>query len=353
MHSVHDSCALEDYGREHRLDRHHLKQLRNSFFKKQCDVGEALSELPEGTRQEFARNFNFHFLKLHSRTDSAVDGATKLIFETDAGFLIESVLLRIESGRTSLCVSTQVGCAVRCGFCATGSMGMARNLTADEILGQVIQANQLLKAENRSVRNVVFMGMGEPLHNENALHQAIESLCSPRSFGLSPRRILVSTVGIPAAMLRLADRFPEVGIALSLHCARQETREQIIPLAKHYRLDELRDVLEFVAAKQNRAVMIEYLMLKHLTDTEEDLLALQEFVRGLPVHINLIPYNRIEGAPKLEGTEPARRRTFAAALREAGFKVTLRYSLGSDIAAACGQLVRRENRRLAIRSSEV
>jgi 23S rRNA (adenine2503-C2)-methyltransferase len=347
MLSIHDTVALEEYGRQRQIDRHHLKKLRNAFYKRQCDAAESLREMPEEKRPAFAENVAMRFLQIHSRDDSRIDGASKLIYRTAQGLQLESVILRIATGRTTLCISTQVGCAAHCAFCATGAMGIAHNLSSSEILDEVIQANQLLRAEERSVRNVVFMGMGEPFHNEEALYEAIEVLCSPRCFNLAPRRLLVSTVGIPEAMVRCASRFPQLGMALSLHSARQEVREQIIPLARRYRLAELRAAVAAVAAAQQRPVMIEYLLLANLTDTAEDVQAMADLLAGIPVHINLIPYNPIEGAPTLVGTERPRRLAFAACLKDAGFQVTLRYSLGADIAAACGQLVRQENRRLA------
>jgi 23S rRNA (adenine2503-C2)-methyltransferase len=228
-------------------------------------------------------------------------------------------------------------------------MGLAVNLTHDEILDQVSQANRVLRAEGRSVRNVVFMGMGEPFHNETAVYCALEVLLSPQSFGLSPRRVLVSTVGIPRAMVRCAERFPRVGMALSLHSARQEQREQLIPLARRFPLDELRATIAEVTAIQRRPLMIEYLMLAGRNDSDEDLRALTAYLGGLRVHVNLIPYNPIDEAPELRGTLAARRRDFAAGLSAAGFVVTTRRSLGGDIAAACGQLVRRENAASAAR----
>lgn len=351
--SIHDAVALEEYARRRCIDRHHLRRLRNTFYKRHADAEASLQELSAEKRVEFERDVSFHALRLHSRHDSNRDGASKLIFQTAQSQLLESVILRIATGRTTLCVSTQVGCAARCGFCATGAMGVSFNLSASEILDQVIQANRIVKVEKRSVRNVVFMGMGEPFHNEDALHQALETLCAPSCFGLSAKRLLVSTVGIPDAMVRCASLFRQVGLALSLHSARQHVRERLIPLARHYRLAELRDTLAAVADIQRQPVMIEYLMLKDLNDTSDDVQALADFLAGIPVHINLIPYNPIESAPELAGTPPVQINDFAAALREIGFTVTVRYSLGADISAACGQLAHRETARKSGRRATV
>jgi 23S rRNA (adenine2503-C2)-methyltransferase len=342
MTSIHDAVALEALRRRLRIDPNHVRRLRHAFYRKHDPATEAVRHLPEAQRADFGTCVTFHTLELDARHDSQRDGASKLLFRTGCGHLIETVILRIASGRTSLCVSSQVGCAARCGFCATGHMGGGHNLTRDDILDQVTQANRLLRPEGRAVRNVVLMGMGEPLHNEAAVYEALEVLLAPSGFGLSPAHVLVSTVGIPDAMARCAERFPRVGLALSLHSARQEQRERLIPLARRYPLDVLRAAVARVTAIQRRPVMIEYLMLAGLNDTDDDLHALTDYLRGLPVHVNLIPYNAIDEAPELCGTAPARRREFAAALSAAGFVVTVRYSLGADIAAACGQLVRRE-----------
>jgi 23S rRNA (adenine2503-C2)-methyltransferase len=344
MTSIHDTSALEHLRRCLRIEPHHVRRMRNAFYKKHRTADEALASIPEPQRLALQGELTWHTLALHSRHDSQLDGATKLIFRTASGQLIESVVLRIASGRTSLCVSSQVGCAVRCQFCATGQMGVAQSLTRAEILDQVIQANRLLRVEGRSIRNVVFMGMGEPFHNEAEVAESLDVLLSPQCFDLSPAHVLVSTVGIPGAMVRCAERFPRVKMALSLHSARQAQRERIIPLARRFPLDELRTAMVAVTAIQRQPLMIEYLMLDGLNDSAEDLSELTAYLRGLSVHINLIPYNPIDDAPALRGTDPTRRRAFAAALTAAGFTVTIRYSLGADIAAACGQLVRRENR---------
>ena len=348
MPSIHDLAAVDLLVRGNKIDVCRLRKLRNAFFKKHRAAGEALAELgDEPAARAVAAQIEFHPLALASRHHSALDGATKLIFRTAAGLLLESVMLRLGSGRTALCVSTQVGCAANCQFCATGKMGIARNLSAAEILDQLAQANQLLAAEGRAVRNVVFMGMGEPFHNEAQLHSAVDVLLDSRAFHLNPKRLLISTVGIPEAMLRSARRWPDVRLALSLHSARQDVRRQLIPIADRYPLDVLRRAMDEVTAIQGHPLMIEYLLLAGLNDTDADVEALVAYLRGLTVHVNLIPYNPIDGAANLVGSGAARRAEFSAALKAAGFTVTTRYSLGADIAAACGQLVRQENRRAA------
>lgn len=347
--SIYDIDAVDRLRSELRFDPGYLRKLRISFLKKHAEPQTALKELPESVRAAFATKVSFESLKLDKRFDSTVDGATKLIFKTHSNYSIESVILRANTGRVSLCVSSQVGCAAACDFCATGRMGMAHNLSTHEIVDQVTQANRLLREENRSVRNIVFMGMGEPFHNEAAIVESLEVLQSSSGFHHPLSRILVSTVGIPKAMLRVANKFPTANIALSLHSPIQTTREQIIPLAKRYSLDELRTaILELNQIQPKRtAVMLEHLMLDGINDSLEDAEALREWVKDLRVHVNLIPYNLVEEAPHLKGSGRATIESFAAILKEAGTPTTIRYSMGSDIEAACGQLVRGENRAVA------
>jgi 23S rRNA (adenine2503-C2)-methyltransferase len=226
-------------------------------------------------------------------------------------------------------------------------MGVARNLSAAEILDQVVLAGEQMNAEGRRVRNIVFMGMGEPLHNEAAVHEAVGALLSPNLFHHTPGRILLSTVGIPDAMVRCARRFPQVKLALSLHSVRPDVRERLIPLAGRYSLDELRTAVARINEIQRHTLMIEYLMLAGVNDSRDDARELAAWLAGLNAHVNLIPYNAIETAPDLRTTERAGRDAFAAILRAAGFVTTIRYSLGADIAAACGQLVQSKNRDLA------
>jgi 23S rRNA (adenine2503-C2)-methyltransferase len=342
--SIFNTEAVDQLRAELKFEPRRLRALRTAYFKKFLGRDAALAELPSEVRDEFARRVKFHSLSVDSAFDSQVDGATKLVLRTAAGYAIESVIMRTGTGRVSLCVSSQVGCAAACGFCATGQMGVAKNLSAAEILDQVVTANERMRAEGRPVRNIVFMGMGEPFHNEDAIYEAIEALVSPTLFHYPPGRILVSTVGLPDAMMRFARRCPNVNLALSLHSVRPDVREQLIPLAAKYSLEELRNAVAAVNRIQQNSVMIEYLMLAGVNDSFDDARDLCAWLEGLDVHVNLIPYNAIESAPQWRTTEQPERDAFAAVLRAAGFTTTIRYSLGADIAAACGQLVQQKNR---------
>jgi 23S rRNA (adenine2503-C2)-methyltransferase len=341
MVSIYDTEAIEQIRSRNAVQPHRMKQFRNGLFKNAQEWDEVLALLPKEARADFEANISFQCLEVFERHDSERDGASKLIFRTADDNLIESVILRPRTGRTSLCISSQVGCACYCSFCATGMMGFTRNLTTSEILDQVTQAGRLVRPEGRTIRNVVFMGMGEPLLNMTNLFGALEFLTAIPFFNLSDARITVSTVGIPHAMTQLAQRFPDIQIALSLHSARQEVREKLMPQARKYPLDMLRETL--LEASRNGTVMIEYLMLSGVNDGEEDLQALESYLDGIPAHINIIPFNEYAGC-NLRGTPKPAREDFASKLKASGFDTTLRYSLGADIAAACGQLVQHKNR---------
>ena len=339
--SIYNTPDLEKLRRELRIDPQRIRRLRNDLLKRFSADADVLDKFTD------REHLVCHVLELYHQCDSELDGATKLLFRTSAGMLIESVILRIATGRTTLCVSSQVGCAAACEFCATGKMGVAQNLSADEILDQVLQAGQRLAAEGRRLRNIVFMGMGEPFHNEENVYHALDALVAPELFHHSPAKILVSTVGIPGAMIRTARRYPDVNLALSLHTVRQEVRERLIPLAKKYSLEEIRQTLQEVNGLQRQTVMIEYLLLAGVNDSGDDARELIAWLTGLNVHVNLIPYNPIDDAPQFTATEGSAREAFAGLLKRAGLQTTIRYSLGNDIAAACGQLVKKENRQIA------
>ena len=336
--SIFDSIAVERLRRSLRLDPQLVRVLRNRLLKKFASDDAGLQGFPGRDQVQL------HVLNQFRRVDSSIDGATKLLLKTTAGMLIEAVILRIASGRTTLCVSSQVGCAAACDFCATGKMGIAQNLSSAEILDQVLQAGQLLACEKRRLDNIVFMGMGEPFHNEENLHDVLTVLTSPQMFARSPNSLLVSTVGVPDAMIRCAEEFPNVNLALSLHSVNAATRLRLIPLSQRHSLDDLHTAIRKINCLQQRELMIEYLMLAGENDSMDDAGDLIRWLDGLNVHVNLIPYNPIEDAPHLCGSDRDTIETFAARLKGSGLKTTIRYSLGNDIAAACGQLVRKENR---------
>jgi 23S rRNA (adenine2503-C2)-methyltransferase len=223
-------------------------------------------------------------------------------------------------------------------------MGLRRSLTAPEIIHQILLAAQITRRDERRLRNIVFMGMGEPLHNEENLFAAIRYLTHPQTFNIPQRRISVSTVGIPDAMRRLIDTFPGIQMALSLHSARSELRAKLVPWSRRYSWEQTQEALRYVATRPKThrhqgPVMIEHIMIQGVNDSDQDADALVEYLEGMYVMINLIPYNATSFVQNWKPTPRERRSEFAQRLRQAGIFTTIRYSMGSDVQAACGQLV--------------
>lgn len=346
MISIFDNAGLEVLRKRLKLDPHVIRRLRSRYCRTFEGADLALESVPETVRRAVADELSFLELTQVDVRHSEADGATKLLFTTGRGDAVESVILRIQTGRSSLCVSSQTGCAGGCLFCATGQLKGVRNLTSAEMLDQVVGAGELLRSEGRRLRNVVFMGMGEPFHNEDNLYGALEQLRDPGGFHLSERHLLVSTMGIPEGMRKLSRRFPRIGLAVSLHSVRQDIRDELMPLTRQWPLPELRAAIVERNALHDQPVMIEVLMLAGVTDTPADCEALKGWLTGLQVHVNLIPFNAPPGAKNaprfrdmpLRASTPGRIAEILAELKVAGFKATRRHSLGSDIQAACGQL---------------
>ena len=255
------------------------------------------------------------------------------------------VTLFPNGNRATVCVSSQIGCGVGCIFCATGTMGLKRNLSYLEIVEQVYLARQLAMLSGRHLRNVVFMGMGEPLYNLSEVIEAIRWILSDVGFGISQRCVTVSTSGGNSAMIALARQFPSVRLAVSLHTADQDLRRRLMPRAPND-LDALKETIREINALQQAAslqksapVWLEVVLLAGINDSETHAGQLIEFCEGLAVEVNLIPYNRIQSNERLVTTDNTVHKRFANQLRSAGIVTTIRQSLGGQDDAACGQLV--------------
>ncbi len=343
--TLHEDAAMRAFRRHHRIDPDAVRRMQYVMYRLADPIPDAMTRLGDDGYEKVREWFDLEPVRVVDRHNSSMDGSVKLVMEARDGARFETVLLRANTARTSVCISTQVGCRAGCTFCATARMGLRRNLTWIEIIEQVLIASRIAREEHRRVRNLVFMGMGEPLHNETELYQALDLLLAPLGFGFAPRRITVSTVGVPEAMLRLADRYPAMQIALSLHSARPELRAKLVPWTRQHDWQELQDALRDIANRppshRQQVVMIEHLMLAGVNDQPEDADALIEYLRGIPSIVNLIPYNPIPYAPNWQPTSRDSRGDFAQRLRDAGIFTTIRYSMGSDVKAACGQLVQK------------
>ncbi len=269
-------------------------------------------------------------------TETSVDGTVKFGFTLEDGRMIESVFIP-EEDRNTLCVSSQVGCAMGCRFCLTGTIGFIRNLTTAEIVNQVCAVSEYaLQKEKGRLTNIVFMGMGEPLANLDNLLAAISILTEQRGLDFAGRRITVSTCGLVPQMIRLGER-TDVNLAISLHAADDAIRDSIMPVNVRYPVAELLEGCKLFPHKKRQRIMFEYTLLKGINDSDGDAVLLADLLQDIPCKINLLSMNPTKGNPY---TSPDRSRiiSFQKILRERGYTVFIRRSRGSDISAACGQL---------------
>ena len=265
------------------------------------------------------------------------DGTIKNTVKLHDGLMVESVLIPTAS-RTTACISSQVGCSLDCQFCATAQLKRLRNLNAYEIFDQVYNIDQQSRAYyKRPLSNIVFMGMGEPLMNYKNVVLAIDKITDAKGLGLSPRRITLSTSGIPKMIKKMADDKVRFRLAVSLHSARQEIREQIMPFTKKITLIDLQESLLYWAEHTGQIITYEYVVWKHINDSQIDINALVAFCKQIPCKVNLIEYNPVEGTG-FESASSAAIQQYISALEKSRIPVTFRRSRGRDIDAACGQL---------------
>ena len=303
---------------------------------------EAMTDLPRAFRERLAREARLASLSVDAIQVSK-DGTRKYRLRTQDGKLIEAVYMpdvdveEEDEGtgvRRTLCVSTQVGCAMGCGFCMTATMGLVRNLTAGEIVDQVHRVNADLK--DKPITNLVFMGMGEPLHNYASVMRALELLQHEEGLNISHRRITVSTSGLVPNIVRFGQE-TQVKLAVSLNATTDEQRGKLMPVDKKWNIAALMDAVRKFPTRQGRRVTFEYVLLKGVNDTDEDAARLAKLLHGMPVKVNLIPYNE---NPGLGFGDPGQERlqAFRKVLQAKGITSMVRKNRGRDIAAACGQL---------------
>jgi 23S rRNA (adenine2503-C2)-methyltransferase len=308
------------------------------------DDWQKMTELPKDLREKLAQEHDISLPRLIKAQVSKSDDTAKLLYELNDGTLLETVVMSYEReksrDRATVCISTQAGCAMGCKFCATGLYGLERNLLAGEIIAQVIGADLWLKQKGGAISNVVYMGMGEPLQNLPAVLKSIEILNSESGLNIGQRRMTVSTCGIVPKMKALADCKLQIGLAVSLHAADDETRNKLMPVNKRYPLAELFSACDYYTEKTGRRITYEYALLKDINDQKEDALKLAALLKGRLSHVNLIPVNEV----KETGFAPSLAKSveeFAEVLRLKHIEVTVRERRGADIDAACGQLRKR------------
>jgi len=314
--------------------RYRGRQLAAWLFRKDVLDLEAMSDLPKEFRHRLAGEASIVVPEVKRRTSSQ-DGSQKLVLSLADGAQIQSVLMP-DADRLTLCLSTQVGCGFACAFCFTGTMGLGRNLTAGEIVGQLAAVRPTLPAGAR-VTHLVYMGMGEPLANYAATVKSLRLLMDPNAFGYSPRRITVSTVGLVSGIKKLARENLKVNLAISLHATTNPVRSRLMPVNRGWGLEDLLAACRSFPLPVRQRMTFEYVLLQEVNDSGEDALRLARLLRGIRAKVNLIPFNDWEGAG-FRRPPPPRILTFQTVLLEHGITATIRWSKGEDIGAACGQL---------------
>jgi 23S rRNA (adenine2503-C2)-methyltransferase len=317
-------------------------QLLRWFYRSPAASFAAMTNLPETLREALVEEFLFSILTRAGVTSADAAQTRKYLFELGDGELLEAVCMRyartpLSAGRTTLCLSTQVGCAVGCPFCATGQLGLKRNMTASEVIDQVLSVAREERARGGRVTHLVYMGMGEPLHNVDATLGSVQRFCDPEAVGIGARRVTVSTSGVVPAIDRLAEHGGGVNLAVSLHAVVDEVRDQLVPLNRRWPVAELLAAADRYARRTGRRVSFEYVMLGGVNDSDGLATELGRRLRGRLAHVNLIPYNPIPGDP-YQPSSRARIGRFAELVRAAGIECTVRDTRGRRIDAACGQL---------------
>jgi 23S rRNA (adenine2503-C2)-methyltransferase len=318
------------------------RQLSDHVWSAAAQSSEQLSTIPQRLRAELDDTYRVSTL---AATDiTAADGGLtqKALHTLDDGMLIESVLMRYPArgwrrARATVCISSQAGCAVGCPFCATGELGFGRDLDVAEMVDQVRFWRLWLAGVGQRLTNVVFMGMGEPLLNTDRVIAAAAAITDPARFGLGARHVTISTSGVVPGMDRLTTERPQYTLAVSLHAARNELRDVLVPLNRRYPVAEVLRAADRYADATRRRVTYEYVMIDAINDTAHDAEALAEILEGRLAHVNLIPMNPVAHTP-WGPSSSERTEAFAARLREAGIETTVRRNRGVDIGAACGQL---------------
>jgi 23S rRNA (adenine2503-C2)-methyltransferase len=330
---------LEKFFKEQGIERFRAQQVYDWLWKKTARSFDQMTNISLKTRDLLKQHYEINSLEINT-TQKSEDGTVKMSFKLFDGHIIEGVL--IPSGtRMTACISSQVGCNLACKFCATGMIRYIRNLYFDEIFDQVaIIAETARREYDCPLTHIVYMGMGEPMLNYQNVLKSVERITAEDSLGMSPQRITVSTVGIAPMIRQLGKDKVRFNLALSLHSAVNEKRNQIIPYNLRNTLEDLIEAVKYFHQQTNTRITIEYVMLKGFNDTIADARALAEFCRNFPVKVNLIQYNPVENVP-YEDSGQERTEAFKAFLDRKNMVVNIRRSRGKDIDAACGQLANR------------
>ncbi len=321
---------------QHQFPAFKAKQVYEWLWKKSCTDFTSMNNIGKDLQQYLITNFKINAVNIHSSQHSN-DGTIKNAFQLADGNIVEGVLIPTTS-RVTACISSQVGCSLTCKFCATGKLDRKRNIDYDEIYDQVVAIKKQADLNyNRSLTNIVYMGMGEPLLNYANTLKSIEKITSPEGLGMSPNRITVSTAGVAKMIIKLADDNVKFNLAISLHAANDEKRNHIMPINESNSLSALADALKYFYEKTQIRPTYEYIVFKDFNDGLIDAEELYQFSKHVPCKINIIEYNPIDGG-EFQQTLPIRLEKFKNYLEKKNVIINVRRSRGKDIDAACGQL---------------
>tara|TARA_B110000116_G_C16715174_1_gene526434 strand:- start:144 stop:1190 length:1047 start_codon:yes stop_codon:yes gene_type:complete len=327
-------AKLKEIFVEWNVETYRVHQVFTWVYHYHCRDFSEMTNISKSLRAQLTEHFHFSLPKIQQRTHSK-DGSIKYLLELNDGAVVESVWMPSESRKT-LCLSTQVGCRLNCSFCLTASLGLKRNLTAAEIIGQHIAINEELE-EKDQITNVVFMGMGEPLDNYVPVVDALRLMISPEAMKVSTRKVTVSTSGLVEKMKAFQEENLHINLAISLNASDNVTRDRLMPINKKYPIEVLIDCLKKYPLKPQRRHTIEYVLLEGINDSDEDAQRLAKWLRGVPCKINLIPFNSFDSS---EYRPPSDQRVlkFQNYLIEQNFSAFVRKNRATDILGACGQL---------------
>ncbi len=345
MHSIYDDIALKKFLEEQWEKPFRLTQIHQALYKDLIEDISSCTTISAKLREAMKEQFTQNILKVSHIANSANGQTTKFLLDTHDDRHIECVIMRHLSGRNTLCISCQAGCPMACTFCATGKLWLLRNLTVGEIVEQVMIAIHHLKKEWLQLRNIVFMGMGEPFLNYPEVKKSLDIFCGPKCLNFSERRVTISTCGIVPGIKKLMVDHPQISLAVSLHAPNDEARRAIMPVDNTYPLAVLMKTLDEYVEVTNKRIFYEYIMIKWVTDKLPYAYELADLMQGRLGHVNFIPYNAGEGimGNNMEPTSSLMIKKFQRVLEERGIPSTVRFTMGDDIDAACGQLALKVN----------
>tara|TARA_B100001094_G_scaffold240364_1_gene235975 strand:+ start:1534 stop:2571 length:1038 start_codon:yes stop_codon:yes gene_type:complete len=322
-----------------KFPKFHGSQIYKWLFQKNCHSINDMTNIPQKLKEQLNANYEIECLKIFKKNKSKIDNTTKFLLETNDKKFIEVVSM-IDDNRHTVCISSQIGCNVDCDFCATGKMGITRNLSSGEITDQLLIVNKHIK---QKITNVVFMGMGEPFLNYNNVINAANNFSNPKGFNLSTKKITISTAGILPQIKKFISESQKFKLAISLNASNDASRDAIMPINKKWNISSILNEIKKYKFNKHRVIMFEYVMLAGLNDRKEDALELSKLLKNISCKINLIPFNETYGVyqrPSLKSIN-----SFAKILHEnrGEYRVFVRWSKGEDIDAACGQLATNTN----------